>query len=111
ALKKQPAVYTRQQPHCTWGEITFTGSISAIDRCELYELCKMAVMQKIAGVVFLMFYFSFSFRAQIREMSRDERILTPSVFPQGNPVGYPIIELGSGQVLDFHFDEAGNDRE
>ncbi len=30
-------------------------------------------------------------------------------FPEGNPLGYPIAGLGSGEVLEFHFDEMTTD--
>jgi hypothetical protein len=39
-----------------------------------------------------------------------EGIRTPSVFPQGNPTGYPFIDLYNLTPLEFHFDELGTDR-
>ncbi len=31
------------------------------------------------------------------------------VYPSGNPLGYPIVALGSGESLEFHFDEMTTD--
>jgi hypothetical protein len=47
----------------------------------------------------------------IQEGAHISEIHTPTAFPSGNPVGYPFIELGSGQQLEFHFDLAGLDRD
>jgi len=47
----------------------------------------------------------------IQEGARSTRIMTPSAFPKGNPVGYPIVELSSRQMLEFRFDLAGLDRD
>lgn len=37
-------------------------------------------------------------------------IRTPSVFPEGNPTGYPFIDLYNLTPLEFHFDEMGTTR-
>jgi hypothetical protein len=39
-----------------------------------------------------------------------EGIRTPCVFPEGNPTGYPFVDLYNLTPLEFHFDEMGTDR-
>lgn len=39
----------------------------------------------------------------------DESFKSVQVFPEGNPIGYPIIGLNSGEALEFHFDEMTTD--
>lgn len=39
----------------------------------------------------------------------DDNFKTVQVYPEGNPIGYPIIGLNTGEVLEFHFDEMTTD--
>lgn len=65
------------------------------------------------SILFFIFSTIFFSHAQsvLEEASFDPRIHTPSVYPKGNPVGYPFVDLNSRQVLEFRFDLAGLDRE
>lgn len=40
-----------------------------------------------------------------------ENIRSAQVYPQGNKIGYPFLELGSTIGLEFHFDETGSSYE
>ena len=39
----------------------------------------------------------------------NKNIQTSRIFVSGNELSYPLIELGSGQVLNFEFDELTTD--
>ncbi len=39
----------------------------------------------------------------------DPNFKSVQVFPEGNPIGYPIVALNSGEALEFHFDEMTSD--
>lgn len=41
----------------------------------------------------------------------NENIRTAQVYPTGNKMGYPLLELGSTAGLEFHFDEIAGDFE
>ena len=70
----------------------------------------MIDMRNFFLVIFLLNSINSLSQTVVREGARRPEILTPSAFPKGNPTGYPFIELGSEQTLEFHFDEEGNDR-
>lgn len=65
----------------------------------------------------LLFLLSFSFNGFAQEPLPDyvkaddkiyiEGIRTIQVYPVGNPMGVPFIQLGSGEQLEIHFDKMG----
>ena len=55
-------------------------------------------------------FFAFGQLAYINKIFSQE-IRGAQVYPQGNRMGYPFLELGSTMGLEFHFDEMGTNYE
>lgn len=48
---------------------------------------------------------------KFRDYIYKEGIKSAQLYPLGNPLSYPIIGLNTGEQLELHFDELGNDLE
>lgn len=60
--------------------------------------------------IFFCLTLPFSVFANFQNRIFKDGIRTPSVFPEGNPTGYPFVDLYNPSPLEFHFDEMGTDR-
>ena len=67
-------------------------------------LCDLRTMQMRMLFILLLFFAKASGSDVIGNKCYRDDVLAIRCFPVGNPLGYPLIALGSGEELEIHFD-------